>query len=86
MAKTGEISRFPCAHGHGNRPPLSTILEGKPTERTRMGDHMGFLKFVAVAALAVVPFIFVKEERDDEVSPEGRIVDSDEIFELELNG
>lgn len=47
---------------------------------------MGFLKFVAVAALAVVPFIFVKEERDDEVSPEGRIVDSDEIFELELNG
>jgi len=51
-----------------------------------MGDHMGLFKFVAVAALAIVPFIFVKEERDDEVSPEGRIVDSDEIFELELNG
>lgn len=51
-----------------------------------MGEHMGFFKFVAVAALAVIPFIFVKEEPDDGVSPEGRVVDSDEIFELELNG
>jgi hypothetical protein len=51
-----------------------------------MGDHMGLFKFVAVAALAVIPFIFVKEDHDDEVSPEGRVVDSDEIFELELNG
>ena len=47
---------------------------------------MGVFKFVAVAALAVLPFIFVKEEQDDEVSPEGRVVDSDEFFELELNG
>jgi hypothetical protein len=45
---------------------------------------MGVFKFVAVAALAVLPFIFVKEERDEEDSPEGRVVDSDEIFELEL--
>jgi hypothetical protein len=47
---------------------------------------MGFLKFMTVAALAVIPFIFVKEEPDNEDSPEGRVVDSDEIFELELNG
>ena len=46
---------------------------------------MGVFKFVAVATLALLPFIFIKEEQDDKVSPEGRVVDSDEIFELELN-
>ena len=46
---------------------------------------MKFLKYAALVALAVIPLVLVKK-RKDELSEPGREVDSDEIFDLDLNG
>ena len=47
-----------------------------------MGDQMKFLKYAALIALAVLPFVLVKKK--GEISIPGREVDSDEIFDLDL--
>ena len=47
------------------------------------GDEMKFLKYAALVALAVLPFMLVKKKKA--VVPEpGRQVDSDEIFDFDL--
>jgi len=46
------------------------------------GDQMKFLKYAALVALAVLPFMLVKKKQ--EVPQPGREVDSDEIFDPEL--
>jgi hypothetical protein len=40
-------------------------------------------KFAAVTALAFIPLILFRNE-DESLSPQGREVDTDEIFDLEL--
>jgi len=54
-------------------------------DRALTGDQMKFLKYAALVALAVIPFVLVKK-RKDELSEPGREVDSDEIFDLDLKG
>jgi hypothetical protein len=44
---------------------------------------MKFWKYAAFLALAVIPFILLKKNRQEE-SNEGREVDSDEIFSMDL--
>jgi hypothetical protein len=46
------------------------------------GDQMKFLKYAALIALAVLPFVLVKKKGG--ISIPGREVDSDEIFDLDL--
>jgi hypothetical protein len=45
---------------------------------------MNFIKYAAWVALAMVPLMLLKK-KVDVLSQDGREVDSDEIFELELS-
>jgi len=47
------------------------------------GDEMKFLKYAALVALAVLPFMLVKKKKELVPNP-GREVDSDEIFDFDL--
>jgi len=44
---------------------------------------MNILKAAAVFAIVALPFLLTKKERGD-ISQEGREVETDEIFDLEL--
>ena len=46
------------------------------------GDQMKYLKYAALIALAVLPFVLVRKK--GEISIPGREVDSEEIFDLDL--
>ena len=45
---------------------------------------MKFWKYAALVALAVIPLVLVKKH-SEEMSMTGREVDSDEIFDMDLN-
>ena len=47
-----------------------------------MGDQMKFLKYAALVVLAVLPFMLVKKKQ--EVTQPGLEVESDDIFDPEL--
>ena len=82
------LSRPRCVNRHGRNGLLflSYAYERAVEKNGRqilMGDQMKFLKYAALIALAVLPFVLVKK-RKLELSNSGREVDSDEIFDLDL--